>query len=404
MDMTLDRVRAVWEGMGGGDIGYTVIVAGTNGKGSTISMMEAVLVEAGNRTGTYTSPHLVRFNERIKINARETSDDEICMAFCAIESSRKRISLTYFEYATLCALYIFRENQVEVCLLEVGMGGRLDATNMIDGDLAVITAIGIDHEAWLGPDRESIGAEKAGIIRPGMTVVCSDPDMPESIATACDRHCARLLRIDREFSLVPSTSGYAWQSQHALVPEQWRHIENLLPPFAGNHQLTNLAGAMAALAISSSKLRVRMDRVATALARSRLAARCQVIGSDPLIIVDVAHNRDSASQLALFLDQNQVPGKSIAVFGVLADKSLEGFLQPLQTRIDLWILATLKGERGQLSSDLATKLADLTGNRDAVCTDSPVDAYQQALRRAKKGDRIVIFGSFHTVGDIIGAL
>jgi dihydrofolate synthase/folylpolyglutamate synthase len=404
MEMSLGRIRDVCSNMGAGKTGFTIIVAGTNGKGSTISMLEAALVDAGNKTGTYTSPHLVRFNERIKIDGQECTDQQICMAFCEIESSRAGISLTYFEYATLCALLLFRNNLVDVSLLEIGMGGRFDAVNMIDGDLAVITSIGIDHEAWLGNDRETIAAEKAGIIRKGMTVVCSDPKIPQRIVEICEQQQAQLLALNRDFTLIDSDSGYAWKSNHPRIPGSWRSLDGIYPPLPGSHQLDNLAGVIAALALCSGETGVRDSRFAYALQGNRLMARCQVIGMEPLIIVDVAHNRDSTAQLASFLEANEVAGKSIAVFGVLADKALDRVLQPLQSMFDLWILVSLGGERGQSASELAAKFNELGGNRVLICKNNPVEAYREAMARAKKHDRIVIFGSFHTVGDIIGSL
>ena len=420
MDLTLDRISQVWHKMQGEITGYVIVVGGTNGKGSAISMLSGVLIHAGKKTGEYTSPHLVRYNERIKIAGEEVSDEKICIAFTYIEQSRGDIPLTYFEYSTLCALYLFQRHQVDVLLLEVGMGGRLDAVNMIDNDLVLITSIGLDHEAWLGSSREVIAIEKAGIIKESGTAVCSDPLPPETLINEADKKHANLLCAERDYHIDSYGERMNWScnwgdwGDRAALPEGWRKIEGLRCPFPGAHQISNLGGVLTALALSSEQLGLEPHILQAGLDKSRIQARCQVISGAPRIIIDVAHNQDSASELAQFMNGDGMngdgmngdscEGKTIGVLGVLEDKDLAGIINPVSELIDHWCLASLQGERRQSSAALANKLKPLIGVSMIECYPNPVDAFQAAMNQAEEQDRIVIFGSFHTVGDIIGFL
>ncbi len=402
MDMTLDRVREVWARLSGRNPGFTIIVGGTNGKGSTINMIESAFTSCGLLTGAYTSPHLVRYNERVRVGSVETSDQLLCDAFCQIESVRCEIPLTYFEYGTLCALVIFRNAKVDVSLLEVGMGGRLDAINIIDGDISVITSIGIDHEQWLGSDREVIATEKAGIMRPLKPVICSDPTPPLNISSSADTVKAILLQANSDFSIRETANGFLWQSDYSDLKQEWQTVQVSSIPLSGKHQSANLAGVIAVLGISANFIEFNQNDALLGLANSRLTARCEIVKREPLTIVDVAHNADSARELFNFLEDNPVSGRTIAVFGVLEDKSLDVILSPMRSCIDCWMLTSLEGERGQTSNQLAAKMTKFDENLDYFCFDSPVSAYEQAKNHANSEDRIVIFGSFYTVGDIIG--
>lgn len=404
MEMTLDRITEVWARLNGKTSGLVIVVGGTNGKGSTISMLEAAFRHVGVVTGSYTSPHLVRFNERIKIASNEVSDTEICDAFKFIEDARADISLTYFEYGTLCALKIFQENKVGVSILEVGMGGRLDAVNMIDGDLSIITSVGIDHEQWLGTDRENIAIEKSGIMRPFKPVISSEANSPKNIQIEAKKHRAVLLQAERDFSITESENFLKWQGIHPLLVENSAIQTVSASPIGGEHQKFNLSGTISTLVVARSLFEFDLDAAIAGIEHAQITARCQILGYSPLQIIDVAHNADSATELGQFLRENSCGGSTYAVFGVLEDKTLQPILDPLYDQIDHWFLASLNGERGQSSEGLAEKLQDYNENSNLQCFSSPVEGYLSALSQAKSSDRVVIFGSFYTVGDIIGHL
>ncbi len=405
MDLTLDRISTVWENLHGESSNFTIVVAGTNGKGSSISMLDAVYQHAGKITGAYTSPHLVRFNERITINGIEASDSQICNSFCEIEHHRKKIPLTYFEYGTLCALMIFQDQKVDIALLEVGMGGRLDAVNIVENDVALITAIGIDHEQWLGSSRDKIAEEKAGVIKQGGIVVCADPDPPPGIAKMAADKNATLISAPDDYKITHTDVSNRWSSHHPAIPEEWRNLFSIMAPFSGEHQISNLAGVIATLALSSEKTGVTVQNLKSGLASATLSGRCQVLfpagENRPEVIADVAHNADSARELAKFLDNRDTTDKTYAVFGILGDKALDQIVLPMKKHIDFWVLATIGGERGQTAHQLAEKLGDVIKYAQWYAEDSAILAYKRALQLANPEDRIVIFGSFYTVGDII---
>ncbi len=406
VDLTLERISRVWENLDGRCAQFTLVVAGTNGKGSCVSLLDGVFQESGKSTGAFTSPHLLRFNERIMVNGEAATDEDICSAFRQIEDARGSIPLTYFEYGTLAALLVFQQNEIDVAILEVGMGGRLDAVNMVGNDLVLISSIGIDHQQWLGADREKIAAEKAGVIKKHGLAVCADADIPHSIIHIANQQKAVLLGADREYVIENNEKGLFWQSSHPGIPDGWRSIGPLTSPFNGQHQIRNMGGVVAALALSSEKTGVTVEHLQSGFNRARLVARCQVVrdesGQNLDIIIDVAHNRDSAVELSRFLDSRPCCGETYAVFGVLEDKTIDQIIAPMRNRINHWILATLNAERGQTGAQLGAKLDRVIENSHWVSRDSPIEAYLEARQRAKSVDRIVIFGSFHTVGDILG--
>ncbi len=422
IDLTLDRISRVWNNLEGECANFTLVVAGTNGKGSCVSMLDGVFQQSGKRTGSYTSPHLVRFNERIKIDGAEATDEELCQTFARIEQARAGIPLTYFEFGTLAALLVFQQHKVDITILEVGMGGRLDAVNMVDNDLVLMTSIGVDHEQWLGSDRESIAAEKAGVIKREGIVVCSDPNIPDSVLAISEQQNATVIAAERDYSIeqiateTENGGRLRWKSSHAEIPQDWRCIRSLVAPFNGNHQIANLGGVVAALALTSGKTGVTVADLTQGLSRARLTARCQVMADRsnhcPEVIVDVAHNRDSAIELARFLDGRECAGKTYAVIGVLADKALDQIIKPMMAQVDYWFLASLSGARGQTGEQLADQFKQLvkrpakhpTKHPKWVVRRNPVDAYLAAMEQAKAEDRVVIFGSFYTVGDIINHL
>ena len=295
---------------------------------------------------------------------------------------------------------------VEVCILETGMGGRLDAVNMIDNDIALITSIGLDHEQWLGSDRGKIGAEKAGIIKPNCLAVCADPDPPDSISATSHSVGATLLQLGSEFFVSKNSDATLlnWESHHGLVPQEWREIHALKPPFFGQHQANNLAGAIATLALVSKRIGLSVIHLSSGLEGVYLPGRTQVVCDNPMIILDVAHNVDSARELAKFLDAHPVAGETHAVTAVLKDKALDKLFSSISPLVDHWYLASLQGDRAQSAAELAEKLDLLYPDLRSVQFDSPVEAFSHARLAANKSDRIVVFGSFYTVGDIIESL
>lgn len=405
IDLKLDRIEEVWKKLGGARSPLVITVAGTNGKGSSVAMLESVFRYAGLQTGSYTSPHLVRYNERICIDGHAVPDQLILDAFRTIEATRENIPLTYFEYSTLCALLIFQKQNVDVSVLETGMGGRLDAVNIIDNDLALITSVGLDHEQWLGSDREQIGAEKAGVIKPRGVAVCSDPSPPDSIAKVADSVGATLLQLGTDFHITSDRTDkiISWRSDHHQVPPDWRQIANLQAPFYGIHQRHNLAGVVAALAATSEMSRVSIKHLHRGLDTAMLPARCQMICEKPMVILDVAHNADSARELAGFLQEHPVDGETHAVAGILKDKALEPVFSNILPQVDCWYLASLEGDRGQTAAELAEKFTNIYPDQIVRQFESPLEAFTAARQSADNEDRIVVFGSFYTVGDIIEA-
>ncbi|MCY4050032.1 MAG: bifunctional folylpolyglutamate synthase/dihydrofolate synthase [Gammaproteobacteria bacterium] len=401
IDMTLDRVTEVWSRLGKPKAKLTITVAGTNGKGSTVRFLESALCSESRSIGVYTSPHLVRFNERIRINGKEATCDEICQSFSEIEKVVGDIPLTYFEYATLSALWLFAKNALDIQILEVGMGGRLDAVNIIDSDLAVITSIGLDHQAWLGIDRETIALEKAEIMREGVTAICSDRNIPKSLIAFARDKSIQLLTVGCDYDVRYKNDALIWDSNSFRYKWAWDTVGPISPPQIGTHQHDNMAGAIAALAILAERLDLQISEIITGIHRSTLSGRCQIMCTSPLVILDVAHNFDSVNVLAEFLMQNQVQGHTIAIFGVLTDKDLEDIVRPLLVQVDRWHLTGISGERGQSSTELNLKFKEISGGSETVCHNDPQTAYRHAMGIAKPKDRLVIFGSFHVAGSIL---
>jgi dihydrofolate synthase/folylpolyglutamate synthase len=370
------------------EIAWPVItVAGTNGKGSTCALLEAMLRAGGYRTGLYTSPHLVRYAERVRIAGLETSDDALCESFEAVEAARGALELTYFEYGTLAALWLFARERLEVAVLEVGLGGRLDAVNVIDADCAVLTSVGIDHVDYLGPDRESIGREKAGIFRAGRPAVIAEPRPPDSVLSAPGVHHL----LGRDF-------GYANElTQWSYWGPNGKRSGLAHPALRGTVQLRNAAAAMCALDCLREKLPLAMQDIRRGLAEVELPARFQVLPGRPQIILDVAHNPQAAQVLADNLAASGFSPETIAVCGMLRDKDAAGVLRTLAPRVTRWHLASLDGPRAATAEELAGHL----GAGEVECFASPTAAWEAALSRANENDKIVVFGSFLTVGEVI---
>jgi dihydrofolate synthase/folylpolyglutamate synthase len=388
IELGLERVRAVLAAMGLDSPPFRVVtVGGTNGKGSCVATLEALALEAGFATGAYTSPHLRRYNERIRVDGREVSDAELVAAFEAVESARGATSLTYFEFGTAAAFEIFRRRGVALAVLEVGLGGRLDAVNALDAEVSVVTSIGLDHMEWLGPDRESIGREKAGIFRPGRPAIIGDRDPPVSLLQAAGPGA---LRLGRDFDWYEEGAGWRWRSAALELPGLPRG------PLQAPALLDNAACAIAAFD-ALAPLRDTPALPARALRRIHLLGRLQRVPGEVEWWLDVSHNPDGAGVLAGALAAAPIPGSTFAVLGMLADKDAEAVATALDPCIDRWIAATLPPPRGLEAAVLARRISPRV--RTAVETAPSVRAACEAARAAARpGDRVVVCGSFHAVG------
>jgi dihydrofolate synthase/folylpolyglutamate synthase len=403
----LDRVRAVYTRMGTSLACPVVTVTGTNGKGSTSAMLDAILARAKFRVGLYLSPHLVRYNERVRIAGREASDDELVRAFNAVEDARTAksvdggpdVALTYFEFGTLAALWLFAQERLDVAVLEVGLGGRLDAVNIVDADVAVVTSVDLDHMDYLGPTREDIGREKAGIFRPDRPAVCADPDPPAALVRHATALGAPLCLIGRDYGF--RSQGTQWEYRG---PGGARYGLPM-PALRGAYQLANAATAMAVLGLLHDRLPVTAGAIRDGLLAVELAGRFQVLPGRPAIVLDVAHNPHAARALAATLAAMDYYPQTLAVVGMLADKDIAGVVAAVRTRIDRWFVATLPGPRGAGAAALASELARVGIPADAIRAFDDIPAALRAAQgECSEADRIVVFGSFLTVGAALGAL
>lgn len=391
IDMGLDRVAAVREALGLSPRFPVIVVGGTNGKGSACAMLESILVAAGYRVGCYTSPHLVRYNERVCIDRVEAGDDELCEAFGAVEAARATTPLTYFEFGTLAAMWHFVRKEVDVAILEVGLGGRLDAVNVFDADCAIVTSIGIDHVEYLGSTRESIGGEKAGIFRTGRPAIVGDRAPPESLREHARRVGARWLALGEDFSATGSATDWRYEGpggMRAGLP---------YPALRGKYQILNAATVITALDTLRDEMPVSAGAIREGLLTTTLRGRFQVLPGRPVVILDVAHNPDAAESLAASLRDMAGFHRTLAVLGMLKDKDIGGVTAALREVVDAWYLAPLPGPRG---ADVAC-LSAAMGTASVLdevneCTSVP-DAMSRARERAGTDDRILVFGSFLTV-------
>lgn len=372
-----------------------ITVGGTNGKGSTAAMLESIYRAAGYRTGAYFSPHLVRYNERVRLAGEEAADDVLCEAFAEVEEARKGVSLTYFEFGTLVAFLLFSRASIDIAILEVGLGGRLDVVNIIDADVSVVVSVGTDHKDLLGPDRETIGREKAGIFRAGRPAIIGF-DVSESVAQEAHRIGAQTRIGGRDFRYEDSGSGLRFTGV--------RGVQDLpYPALRGTYQLANASCALAAteampaLALTARDLREGLQAVC-------LAGRFQTLpGTGARIVLDVAHNREAAQALARTLGEQRVPGRTLAVVGMLRDKPVAEVFEVLRGSIDTWFLASLDDDpRGADAAFLDDALQSVGVVAEGLY-DDPVGAYKEALARAGADDRVVVFGSFKTVGAILAS-
>ncbi|MEO5702580.1 MAG: bifunctional tetrahydrofolate synthase/dihydrofolate synthase, partial [Gammaproteobacteria bacterium] len=355
IDLGLERTRPVLQRMGLEHPPHAVItVAGTNGKGSSVAFLDSILRSAGYRVGAYTSPHLLRYNERVRILGEEASDAELCHSFERIDQARGDISLTYFEFGTLAAFDIFQRAEVDVAILEVGMGGRLDTVNLLDSDIAVVTAIGIDHIEWLGSDRNSIGAEKAGIFRHQRPAICGDRDPPPSLIARAELVDTPLYCLGRDFDYQTQQDGWSWWGR---TPHRLQRYEDLpYPKLRGAFQLQNAATVLMALDQIAGRLPVSHDNISCGLTSVNLQGRFQVVPGAVTRIFDVAHNPHGAEVLAGALRTHPCSGRTLGVFAMLADKDIAGVLRVMQGSVDVWYLAGLSVTRGAAGEFLAEQL------------------------------------------------
>lgn len=390
IELGLDRVRAVWTALGEPRVATTIItIAGTNGKGSAVAYCDAILRAAGYRVGAYTSPHLQRYNERIQLNGHPVSDAALCAAFSAIDEARGDIPLTYFEFGTLAALWLFARENLDAAVLEVGLGGRLDAVNLIDADLAIVTSVDLDHQDWLGDDREAIGYEKAGVFRAGRPAVCGDAQPPLRLIEHAQSLAAPLQLLGRDFTIKQYQDQWDFDGQST-------HRHGLpLPAMRGAHQLNNAAAVLAGLAAIQPRLPVDQRAVREGLLAARVPGRMEVIAGDPLWLLDVGHNPHAARALAALLADQFVAGTTYAVLGMLNDKDPAGVTAALATRVDHWCLVGLEGPRGMTAEELK---AQLSPSLETECFVTVADALAGLKSRIGKGDRVIVLGSFHTVG------
>jgi dihydrofolate synthase/folylpolyglutamate synthase len=388
----LDRVSEVLGRLSAALACPVITVAGTNGKGSTCAMLEAILRAAGYRTGLYTSPHLVRYNERVRIAGLEVEDSPLCEAFAAVETVRGQTPLTYFEFGTLAALWLFARHDIDAAVLEVGLGGRLDAVNVLDADCAVLTSVGIDHVEYLGNDREAIGREKAGIFRAGRPAVIAEPDAPRSVleATGCQ------LLVGKDFGYVAESNQWTYWGPGA------RRAGLAYPGLRGKVQLRNAAAALCAL--DALKLPIAMQEIRRGLADVVLAGRFQMLPGRPQVILDVAHNPQAARILEQNLAASGFAPETIAVCGMLRDKDIAGVLREVAPRIARWHFASLAGPRAATAQELKQAFLQAGGSAPFELHASVQKAFAAAKERASENDKIVVFGSFLTVGEVIAWL
>jgi dihydrofolate synthase/folylpolyglutamate synthase len=400
IELGLERCRTVASRLGLGPPAYTVVsVAGTNGKGSSVAMLSAILRASGYRIGTYTSPHLLRYNERIRIGDAPVCDEAICDAFQRIDDARGDVTLTFFEFGTLAALDLFSRAQIEIAVLEVGLGGRLDAVNLVDADVALVTAIDLDHLEWLGHDRESIAREKAGIFRAGRPAVCSDPRPPRAIAEAAAEVGAELYQLGRDFDYRAGQADWIWESRRSAPVRLPR------PRLAGDFQFENAAGVMMVLEALACRHPTAVAARDAGLREVRLSGRFEVLPGEPEVVLDVAHNPHAASSLARTLASSEPRDHTHVIVGMLKDKDFRGVLSALSGVADSWHVVDLPSSRAASAAQLEGALRELGVPAPIRRYRTPASAHERVVRAvAGARDRILVYGSFLTVAGVLHGL
>ena len=401
IDMGLERVRQVAQRMDLRLPCTVITVAGTNGKGSTCAMLEAILMQAGYRTAVYSSPHLVHFEERLRLQGQNVQAAALVEGFARVEAARtagaEPVSLTYFEFSTLAIMDVMRSAPLDVAILEVGMGGRLDAVNIVDADCAIVTSIDLDHMEFLGPDRETIGREKAGIMRAGRPVVVSDPVPPQSVLDHALEIGADLWRVGRDFNTSGDSQQWAWSGRGR------RYSGLAYPALRGANQLVNAAGVLASLTALREQLPVTAQAIRNGFAMVEFAGRFQILPGTPALVLDVAHNPHSVAALAANLDAMGYFPRTHAVFGAMGDKDLAPMLARMNPLVECWYFTDLPTPRAAAGAALMAQWQAQNQRKDAAAQAfaSPLAALQAALASADPADRILVFGSFYTVGGVL---
>ncbi len=399
IDMGLARVATVRDALGLSPSFPVLTVAGTNGKGSVCAMLSSMFRAAGYKVGTYTSPHLIDYNERVRINMQPAADADLVASFRAIEAARGDTTLTYFEFGTLAAMRQFIDAGVDVAIMEVGLGGRLDAVNVFDPDVAGVVSVDLDHQSYLGDTREAIGAEKAGIFRAGKPALCADPNPPQSVIDVAANVGAPLQLVGRDFGFMKEGEGNQWMFWGA----QGKHHALPIPALRGAYQMGNATLAIAMLDEMRSKLPVGIGDIKRGLLEVEWPARCQVLPGRPQTVLDVAHNPHAARALRQALDQMGYAAKTHAVFGAMSDKDIAGVVSALADRIDHWYLATPQLPRAASVDQLQAAVLQAAPQARTSAYGSVEQAWKAACEQAAETDRILVFGSFYTVAEVMTA-
>ncbi len=396
IEMGLERTQQVALALGLKPSFPILTVGGTNGKGSACAMLEAILHHAGYKVGCYTSPHLLHYNERVRIGCREADDTLLCSAFAAVDAARGATALTYFEFGTLAAVWLFAQEKIDVAVLEVGLGGRLDAVNAFDADCALVMSVDLDHMEYLGNTREAIGFEKAGIYRAGRPAICADPHPPQTLRRHAMQIGAQLQVIGEDF-------------HYAADPMQWQFRGQRgnksglpYPALRGAYQLANASACIAALDAVRAKVPVTIGDIRSGLLLAQAAGRFQVLPGRPAVILDVAHNPHAGRALAENLAAMPCSGRTLAVFAMLQDKDVAGVIGAVEKHIDGWLIAGIESARGATSTVLLQHLQAAGVSAPITEFQNIAAAYAQACDMAKENDRILVFGSFYTVAAAMG--
>lgn len=396
IDLGLDRVRVVLCRLGHQQLNCPIIsVAGTNGKGSSVAMLEAIYLAAGYRVGAYTSPHLLSYNERVRLNGEPVADQLLCDAFENIDQSRVDTSLTYFEFGTLAAIEVFAQANLDVVIMEVGLGGRLDATNVLDADVALITPVDLDHADWLGNDREVIAREKAGIMRAGRPAVCSDSSPPASLQQVADELGAQLYQLGQDFSFIDQSGQWRWlcgERVRDALPE---------PALRGVFQKANAAAVLMVAELLAERLPLSQSHIREGLTNVTVPGRFQVLPGDVPLILDVAHNPQAARALAVNLSAWPMPGKVYAVTAMMADKDIGEIMAVMASVVDHWCLSSVDLPRAATAEQLAVILDQTVPRAEYQLCDSVNEALAVLETLIKPNDRVVVFGSFYTVAEVM---
>ncbi len=406
IELGLERVAAVRDRMAVASEAVVITVGGTNGKGSCCAMLEGILLAAGYRVGCYTSPHLLRYNERVRVDGREVGDELLVAGFAAVEAARGDTPLTYFEHGTLAAWHVFSSERPDVIVLEVGLGGRLDAVNVFDSDCALVTSVAMDHMDYLGDTREAIGREKAGIFRSGCPAICGDPQPPETLVEHAAAVGAELWISGRDFGFGGDRQQWGYW-RYERPPARGELVKRgglAYPALRGANQLLNASAVITALECLRARLPVSMQHIRQGLMLVEVPGRFQVLPGRPSVVLDVAHNPQAAGVLADNLGNMGFYPETWAVLGMLGDKDVGGVVALMAGRVDHWLLADLPGPRGLRADALAELVRATTDKGDIRCFASPAEAFAAAQKEAAEGDRIVAFGSFLTVADVLSAI